>query len=33
MISFKGSQYPKSVILYALFFYVRYSVSYRDLQE
>lgn len=32
-ISFKGSQYPKSVILHAVFFYVRYAVSYRDLQE
>ena len=25
--------YPKSVILYAVFFYVRYAVSYRDLEE
>ncbi len=33
MISFKGSHYPKDVILYAVFFYVRYSVSYRDLEE
>ncbi|PRA46478.1 IS6 family transposase [Brucella pituitosa] len=32
-IDFKGSHFPKSVILYAVFFYVRYSVSYRDLQE
>ena len=32
-IAFKGSQYPKSVILYAAFFYVRYAVSYRDLEE
>jgi putative transposase len=30
---FKGHQYPKSVILYAVFFYVRYGVSYRDLEE
>lgn len=30
---FKGSHYPKSVILYAVFFYVRYAVSYRDLEE
>ena len=30
MISFKGPHYPKSVMLYALFFYVRYGVSYRD---
>lgn len=33
MVNFKGSQYPKSVIVYAVFFYVRYAVSYRDLQE
>jgi len=33
MIDFKGTHFPKSVILYAVFFYVRYSVSYRDLQE
>jgi len=32
-IDFKGSQYSKSVILYAVFFYVRYAVSYRDLEE
>ncbi|NVO56651.1 IS6 family transposase [Rhodobacteraceae bacterium B1Z28] len=32
-IDFKGHQYPKSVILYAVFFYVRYGVSYRDLEE
>ena len=33
MICFKGTQYPKDVILYAVFFYVRYAVSYRDLEE
>lgn len=33
MISIKGSHYPKDVILYAVFFYVRYAVSYRDLEE
>lgn len=33
MIDFKGNQYPKGVILYAVFFYVRYAVSYRDLEE
>ncbi len=33
MINFKGSHYPKEVILYAVFFYVRYAVSYRDLEE
>ena len=32
-VDFKGSHYPKSVILYAVFFYVRYGVSYRDLEE
>lgn len=32
-INFKGSHYPKHVILYAVFFYVRYAVSYRDLEE
>ena len=32
-ISFKGSQYPKSVILHAVFFYLRYAVSYSDLEE
>jgi putative transposase len=33
MISFSGSQFPRDVILYAVFFYVRYGVSYRDLEE
>lgn len=33
MIDFKGNHYPKDVILYAVFFYVRYAVSYRDLEE
>ncbi|OYR08313.1 hypothetical protein CEV33_3295 [Brucella grignonensis] len=32
-VDFKRVHFPKSVILYAVFFYVRYSVSYRDLQE
>ena len=32
-IDFKGSHYPKDVILYAVFFYVRYGVSSRDLEE
>lgn len=32
-IGFKGSQYPKNVILYAVFFYVRHAVSCRDLEE
>jgi putative transposase len=33
MISFRGSHYPKEAILYAVYFYVRYGVSYRDLEE
>ncbi len=33
MISFKGSHFPKPVIIFAVYFYVRYSVSYRDLEE
>ena len=32
-IDFKGAHYPKGVILHAVFFYVRYAVSYRDLEE
>ena len=32
MNSFKGTHFPKDVILYAVFFYVRYGVSYRDLE-
>src|SRR5664279_3241657 len=32
MISFKGTRFPKDVILYAAFFYVRYGVSYPDLE-
>ena len=32
-IDFKGSHYPKDAILHAVFFYVRYAVSYRDLEE
>jgi putative transposase len=30
MVDFKGARYPKSVIVSAVFFYVRYPVSYRD---
>ncbi len=33
MIRFKGTHFPKDVILYAVYFYVRYAVSYRDLEE
>ena len=32
-IDFKGNHFPKSVILFAVFFYLRYGVSYRDLEE
>ncbi len=32
-IDVKRSHVPKNVILYAVFFYIRSSVSYRDLQE
>lgn len=33
MGSFKGAHFPQHVILHAVFFYVRYGVSYRDLEE
>jgi len=33
MMSFKGTHFPKDIILYAVFFYVRYDVAYRDLKE
>ncbi|WP_434291236.1 IS6 family transposase [Celeribacter sp. SCSIO 80788] len=33
MTDFKGVHYPKSVILHAVFFYLRYAVSYRELEE
>ena len=33
MISFTGAHFPKDIILYAVFFYVRYGISYRDLEE
>lgn len=32
-VDFKGSHFPRSVMLYAVFFYLRYPVSYRDLQD
>lgn len=32
-VSFKGAHFPKDVILHAVFFYLRYGVSYRDLEE
>ena len=33
MISFRGAHYTKEAILYAVYFYVRYGVSYRDLEK
>ena len=33
MISFQGAQHPRSVILYAVYFYVRFPVSYRNPEE
>nr|WP_299987292.1 IS6 family transposase [uncultured Ruegeria sp.] len=33
MISLKGCHFPKDAVLYAVFFYLRYTVSYRDLEE
>ncbi len=32
-VDFTGSQYPKNVILNAVFFYLLYAGSYRDLEE
>lgn len=32
-ISFKGAHFPQDIILQAVFFYLRCSVSYRDLEE
>jgi len=33
VVDFKGAHYPGGVILYAVYFYVRFAVSYRDLEE
>ena len=33
MIASSGRHFPKDVILYAMFFYVLYAVSYRNLEE
>ncbi len=33
MISFSGTHFPKDGILHVVFFYLRYAVSYRDLEE
>lgn len=32
-VDFKGIHFPKSVVLYAVWFYIRYGVSYRDLED
>ena len=32
-MSFKGKHFPKDVILFAVYFYLRYPVSCQDLQE
>jgi putative transposase len=32
-VEFEGVHFPRSIILHAVFFYVRYPVSYRELQE
>ena len=33
MIDLKGMHYPKHIILFTVFFYVRYDMSYRDLED
>lgn len=33
MISLKGCHFPKDAVLYAVYFYLRYTMSYRDLEE
>ena len=32
-VNFKGAHYPSGVILFAVYFYVRYAISCRDLEE
>jgi len=32
-LTFKGSHFPKCIILQAVFWYLRYSLSYRDIEE
>lgn len=32
-MSFKGAHFPRDIILHAVFFYLRYGGSYRDLEE
>ncbi|MBT3312711.1 MAG: IS6 family transposase [Desulfobacula sp.] len=33
LLNFKGTHFPKGVILQAVFWYLRYSLSYRDIEE
>ena len=33
MNSLKGCHFPRDAVLYAVYFYLRYTVSYRDLEE
>ncbi len=33
MVDFKGAHYPKSVVVFAVFFYLRCPVAFRDLEE
>jgi len=33
MSHLKGTHFPKSIILQAVFWYLRYSLSYRDIEE
>ena len=33
VMSFKGAQFPKDVILHVVFFYVRFAVPCRHLEE
>lgn len=33
MISLNGCHFPKDAVLYAVYFYMRYAVSHRDLEE
>jgi hypothetical protein len=33
LVAFKGAQYPKDLILFAVIFDIRYGVSYQDLEE
>ena len=33
MVSFRGAQFHRDVTLHAVFIYVRFAVSYRDLEE